>query len=348
MRRGEKMTENHDIERAFSFIQEAIALLQPDLNDSYFESYLENIENLIDHGNVRVVEGIPDLEKKEKLVKIYKEFQRISLSGEEKRRLLQLLILAGLRAEPMQANHQLTPDSIGFLFVYLLEELYPNKQKEWSILDPVVGTGNLLYTVYFNLKLAGYQHVTTIGIESDELLLSMAAANKEFLQANALLLYQDAVQTQLAQSVNAVIADLPIGYYPNDEVAKKFLVASQKEHTYAHHLLMEKSMDFVDENGFGLFLLPSHFLETEQASLLKKWLTEKVYLQGIIHLPQNLFKNEQSRKSIVIVQNRGSHSKQAKEVLIAELSNLKEIPAVQKFFKQFNEWKQTNLEIKGA
>lgn len=341
------MTENHDIERAFSLIQKSIALLQPDLNDSYFESYLENIENLIDHGNVRVVDGVPSPDQVEKLLQFYQEIEALSLSGEEKRRLLQLVMLAGMKVEPMQANHQLTPDSIGFLFAYLLEELYPDQQKSLSLLDPVVGTGNLLYTVFFHLQLAGYS-LEAIGIESDELLLSIAAANKEFLQLPVSLLYQDTVQTLLTKTVDAVIADLPVGYYPNDDIARDFLVASEKGHTYAHHLLMEKSMDFVDENGFGLFLLPSQFLETEQAPLLKQWLTEKIYLQGIIHLPQNLFRNEQSRKSLIIVQNRGSQSKQAKEVLIAELSSLKEITHVQTFFKQFDEWKQTNLEIKGA
>ena len=68
---------------------------------------------------------------------------------------------------------------------------------------------------------------------------------------------------------------------------------------------MEQSMVYVKEGGFGIFLVPSDFLETEQAPELKKWLQEKVYLQGILQLPVSLFRAKHSQKSIIIVQNHG-------------------------------------------
>ncbi len=50
----------------------------------------------------------------------------------------------------------------------------------------------------------------------------------------------------------------------------------------------------------------------------------KVYLQGMIQLPEELFKNEHSRKSILLLQNHGGTSKQAEEVLLVKLASLKE------------------------
>lgn len=115
-----------------------------------------------------------------------------------------------------------------------------------------------------------------------------------------------------------------------------------KGHSFAHHLLMEQAMNYVKEDGYGLFLAPANFMETEQSDYLKKWLNEKVYLQGIIQLPDELFKNERSRKSIVLIQNHGATSKQA-PVLLAKLASLKEPKNIKKFFEQFEAWKASNL-----
>src|SRR5699024_12586419 len=60
--------------------------------------------------------------------------------------------------------------------------------------------------------------------------------------------------------------------------------------------LLEQSMAYVKKNSFGLFLVPSNFLETDQSDQLKKWLSgEEIFLQGIIQLPTELFKKD--RKS---------------------------------------------------
>ncbi len=41
---------------------------------------------------------------------------------------------------------------------------------------------------------------------------------------------------------------------------------------------------------------------------------------GMIQLPEELFKNEHSRKSILLLQNHGGTSKQAEEVLLVKAS----------------------------
>ncbi|MBO0474335.1 class I SAM-dependent methyltransferase [Enterococcus ureasiticus] len=330
------------IEKAFGLMEQAIGLLKRSLDTSFLDAYTENGENIIDNYQVRVQDGVPDEQTVQKLKTIYQQLQAIELEPEEIRRLSQLILLKGNKAESLQANHQLTPDSIGFLFVYLIEQLY-SPEESLKVLDIATGMGNLLLTIILNLNLAKYT-VQGLGVDIDDTLLSVSATNNEWTKATIQLFHQDGLQDLLVDPVDVAVSDLPIGYYPNDEKAKDFDSAAEEGHSYAHHLLMEQAMKFVKPDGYGLFLIPTNILETEQSSFFKNWLQKNVYLQGMIQLPDELFKSVQSRKSILFVQNKGDHSEQAKEVLVAKLGSLKDPAKVTQFFQQFEAWKSSNLK----
>lgn len=334
------MTGNK-IEEMFSLHLTAIQLLQNALSSSFIDAYVEHMENVVDDYQVRVVDGVPDEVSVKRLQEVYKQLAT-PLTPEEKRKVSQLVLLKGTQTEPLQPNHQLTPDGIGFLFIYLMEQLYPKKAESLAMLDVSVGMGNLLLTIMTNLKLAGYQSVKGVGVDNDETLLEVASATSSWIGENVALFHQDGLQPMLLEPVDVAVADLPIGYYPDDARATEFLMHVEQGHSYAHHLLMEQSMRYVKECGYGLFLLPSNFLETEQSAELKKWFQECVFLQGIIALPDELFKTEASRKSIVIVQNRSEQTTQAKEVLLAKLTSLTKPQSIQSFFKQFEKWIKEN------
>lgn len=328
------------MEELFELQLQAVQLMQNALKSSFYDAYIEHIENMIDSYQVRVIDGVPEKEVAQQLQKIYDRLAQYELSAEEKRKMVQLLLLKGMQTEPLQPNHQLTPDGIGFLFVYLIEQLAPKKEQPLRLLDLTVGMGNLLLTAMTNLSLANYKEVTGIGVDNDETLLEIAAANAEWIAASLQLFHQDGLQELLIEPMDIAFSDLPIGYYPNDEKAQNFISGVSDEHSYAHHLLMEQSMNYVKEAGFGLFLVPSNFLESEQSEALKGWFKERVYMQGIIQLPDDLFKHESARKSILIVQNHGKQANQVTEVLLAKLATLKNPESIASFFKQFEEWKQ--------
>lgn len=330
-----------NVEKSFELDLEVIQLLQNALKTSFLDAYVENVENQLDGYQVRVIDGVPDAVATKRIEEIYQELKALPLEGENVRKLSQLLLLKGSKSEQLQPNHQLTPDGIGFLFVYLIEQLYPEKSA-LRFFDPAVGMGNLMLTILLNLSLAKY---TTKGIGSDvdETLLAVAAADTQWTGADLELYHQDGIQDFLLDPVDVAVSDLPVGYYPQDEKTGSFLSAAESGHSYAHHLLMEQGMNYVKDNGFGLFLVPSNFLESEQAPNLKKWLKEKVYLQGIIQLPDEMFLNEASRKSIILLQKKGEAAQQVPQVLLAKLATLKEPQKVAEFFKQFEAWKAENL-----
>lgn len=330
------------IETAFSLMEKAIITLQQSLGTSFFDAYIENTENLVDNAKVRVIDQQPNAATVEKVEALYQEILALGLEKEEWRKLTQLILLKGSMLENLQPNHQLTPDSIGFLFVFLIEQLTLKKEQPISILDVTVGMGNLLLTTIINLQAANYS-VKGIGVDNDETLLAIAAADSLLVGEEVKLFHQDSLQDLLVDPVDYVVSDLPVGYYPNDQQAEKFMTHSEKEHSYAHHLLIEQAMNYVKSDGFGLFLVPSNFLETEQGPLLQKWLKDEVFLQGIIQLPDELFKSEHSRKSILLLQKKGETAEQAEKVLLVHLPSLKNPTNVTEFFKKFEDWKSSNL-----
>lgn len=330
------------IEKAFGLMEQSIALLKKSLDTSFFDAYIENGENISDDYQVRILDDTPDHQTVHQLETIYQELKALELSPEEIRRLSQLILLKGSKVEALQANHQLTPDSIGFLFVFLIEQLYAKNQK-LTILDIASGMGNLLLTVVLNTQMAGYD-VQGFGVDIDDTLLAISATNNEWTKASIRLFHQDGLQDLLIDPVDTVVSDLPIGFYPKDEKAQQFDSAAANGHSYAHHLLMEQAMKFVKPEGYGLFLVPTDLLETDQSIFFKQWLQKKVYLQGLIQLPDELFASSHSRKSILLIQNRGEKSEQAKEVLVAKLGSLKDPAKVTQFFQQFEAWKSSNLK----
>ncbi|MEG2254958.1 MAG: class I SAM-dependent methyltransferase, partial [Vagococcus sp.] len=236
-----------DVEKGFQFFLESVKRLQMALDTTFFDAFIENGENLMENRQVRVIDGVPAQEEVEAIEALYEQLSNLSLNQEDKRKITQLVLLKGSMEEAVQANHQLTPDGIGFLFVYILEQLAKSKGT-LSLLDVSLGTGNLLYTVMSNLNIAK-RTTTGFGVDVDDTLLSVAAVNKEWLGLDVDLFRQDSVDSLLIDPVDFALSDLPIGYYPNDEKVKDFKVASTDEHTYAHHVLMEKAMTHVKENG---------------------------------------------------------------------------------------------------
>ena len=331
------------MEQAFQLLNTSISKMQQALDTTFFESYIETIENILDNQQVRVVEGVPNVEVVKELEALYQQFYSLELTPSEQRNALQLVLLNGVQKEPVQPNHQLTPDALGFLFSYLGEQLLQTKKSQpIQLLDLTVGTGNLLYTVLLYLKEAGYQ-VSATGIDVDDTLLTIASLNSALLKEEVTFFHQDSIQNLLASPADLVFSDLPIGYYPHDNQVADFTVKATEGHTYAHHLLMEQSMNYATPDGFGIFLVPEDFLVADQAPQLKKWLQEKVHLAAVIGLPANLFQSANSHKSIIIVRNRSEQVEPPKEALVARISSLKDPQAIQGFFKEFAKWQKNNL-----
>ena len=325
------------IEQVYEAMYQSVELHQKVLHESFYQAYIDNMLAILNDyqpaeeflaksqdGDVQQLRGF------------FEQIESTLLTAEERRKVTQLVLLKGSTLEPLQPNHQLTPDSIGFLIVYLMEQM--TSCKELVVLDPAVGSANLLATAILNLDASSIK-TTGIGVEIDDTLLSIADVNAAWCDLPVKFFHQDGLQPLLIDPVDMIISDLPIGYYPIDEKSKDFKVASHDEHTYAHHLLMEASMKYLKDEGLAFFLVPDNLLTSPQAKELKNWLNEDVYVQSVLRLPEEMFKTKASQKNIIILQNKNNKTKQV-EVLVANLPLLSDTKGLRKFLQKFEMWKK--------
>ncbi|MDS9471751.1 class I SAM-dependent methyltransferase [Sporosarcina pasteurii] len=251
---------------------------------------------------------------------------------EEIRRGIQLAILKGMK-ESAQPNHQMTPDSIGMLLGHIASKLV-SENGETSLLDPTVGTGNLLYTVMNMMN----GNVTAYAVEIDEVLVRLSAVVAEILEQRVTFLVQDALRPLFIDPVDMVISDLPVGYYPDDENGLNYELMPPEGHAYAHHLFIEQSLNHTKDGGYALFVIPSNLFESEQASQLHGFLKNKAIIRAVIQLPSTLFKSEVHEKSILILQKPSEEIIAIPEVLLAKVPDMKNKHAMARFLQDIDEW----------
>ncbi|HWL25331.1 MAG TPA: class I SAM-dependent methyltransferase [Ureibacillus sp.] len=304
------------LEQIFSYINEKSE--QYEQNGEF--TYLEGVFNTLED----VLEGGMDWVGKD-------------ASKEEIRKAIQLAILKGMR-KSSQPNHQMTPDTLGLLVGYFVEQFVEEKLKEGpiSILDPAVGTGNLLLTVMNMLD--GKTFAT--GIEVDETLIRLAADTAELTQQPLMLYHQDALQKMLVDPVDVVVCDLPVGYYPNEDVAIDYELCAHEGMSYAHHLFIEQSINHSKEGAYLFFLIPANLFESEQSKELHKFLKKHAWIQAVIQLPDGLFANKTLEKSMLILQKQSKEYRAPREVLLAKVPNMSNKQALSAFFEKVQIWKE--------
>ncbi|MBA2873813.1 class I SAM-dependent methyltransferase [Thermaerobacillus caldiproteolyticus] len=318
------------VERLFTLFDETATILQEELQCTYLEAVAETGENVF-HGDV-LQEEVSELNAK-RLKKEYKEIQLDRFTNEEIRKAFQLAVLKGMK-EHTQPHHQMTPDAVGLFMSYIVSK-FTGKYLALTILDPAVGTANLLTTVLNHLP--GKQ-VKSYGADVDDLLIRLAYVNANLQKQPIQLFNQDSLQPLFVELADVVICDLPVGYYPNDANASRFVLKAENGHSYAHHLFIEQSLYYTKEGGYLFFLIPNSLFSSDQSAQLHTFLKEQAVIQGLLQLPMSMFKNEQAAKSIFILQKKGANVKAPKKALLAELPRFSNKQAMQVMMRKIDEW----------
>lgn len=329
------------IEQTFTSLKEAVALLQKELQVSYLDALIETGDNLLAK-EVHVEDGLPTAEIKTRLEELYANAQLAGLTTEQRRQVMQLLLLQAYKQEKIQANHQMTPDTIGFLVEYLLEKVLPKKQG-LALLDLTVGTGNLLTAILSKLNQNGWPKIQAYGVDNDDTLITLASMATQIEQISVDLFHQDALDGLLLPKVDVVVSDLPVGYYPLDERVTQFKTRAKKGHSYVHHLLIEQAVNQLKPAGFGIFVVPKGLFESPEAKGLLDYIQANAYLQGMLNLPQDLFASKRGQKAILLLQKHGSGAKQAKQILLGDFPSFKHKEQFQAFLGQIDYWERNSL-----
>lgn len=322
------------VEDLFSVINDTATILQEELSITFLEALAETGENIFQEAILQD-EEISELSKK-RLKKSYESLKLDRFTVEEIRKSFQLAILKGMK-ESVQPNHQMTPDAVGMLVGYLVNKFVT--KTSYRLFDPAIGTGNLLTTV-INQQ-AGKQ-IEGMGIDVDDLLIKLAFINANLQQHPIELYNQDSLEPLFIELADAVVSDLPVGYYPNDVRAADFQLKSDKGHSYAHHLFIEQSIKYTKDGGYLFFIIPNGLFESEEAPKLHEFLKEHAYIQSILQLPLTMFRHENAAKSVLILQKKGEEVKAPKQVLLVNLPSLSNGHQVEKTLKKIDQWIKEN------
>lgn len=306
------------IEKAYGYLLENTQTIQNDLQTNFYDALVEQ--------NAIYLDGQTELT----LVKENNQrLKDLNLNKEEWRRSFQYLLMKAAQTEPLQANHQFTPDGIGFLLVFLVDQLASSDQVD--VLEMGSGTGNLAQTLMNNCQCS----LDYLGLEMDDLLIDLAASMAEVMKADVNFAQGDAVRPQVLKESDVIISDLPVGYYPDDAIASRYQVASPQGHTYAHHLLIEQSLKYLKPGGVAIFLAPNDLLTSEQSPLLKKWMQDHAQVLAMVTLPENLFRSANLAKTIFVLRKQ---EEAVVQPFVYPLTDLQDQEDLMKFRESFQNW----------
>ena len=313
------------IETAYELVLENIQIIENQIKTHLYDALIE--QNAFYLGSSSTNQQVNDNNQR---------LHQLNLTKEEWRRVFQFIFIKAAQTEQLQANHQFTPDSIGFILLFLIEQLAASN--ELDVLEIGSGTGNLAATLVNNSQ----KQLDYLGIEIDDLLIDLAASTAEVMDLSVRFLQEDAVRPQILKASDIIISDLPVGFYPNDEIAKRYQVASPEGHTYAHHLLLEQSLKYLKKDGLALFLAPGNLLTSDQSGLLKNWLKDYADIIAVLTLPDSVFGNPDYTKSIFVLQKQTDHRA---ETFLYPLSSLQDQNVLADFIENFQKWKIDNMHL---
>lgn len=260
---------------------------------------------------------------------------------QERRKAFQFAYLSLLKEEVIQPNHQMTPDSIGFILSYLVN-LFNKNKKELNIVDIASGTGHLSATINEQNQDKTLMHHL---IEVDPVLQRVSIHLANFLEIPFDVYPQDAIMPLPLEEADVIVGDLPVGYYPLDERSKEMKLGFDEGHSYSHYLLLEQAVTATRPGGYVFLIVPTNIFEGEEVKQLQKYIATETEMQAFLNFPNSLFKTEQSRKSLLILQKKDPRNTKSVEVLLANIPDFKAQSQLQTFLSEVDEWMKENHSL---
>ncbi|WP_251519878.1 MULTISPECIES: class I SAM-dependent methyltransferase [Staphylococcus] len=257
---------------------------------------------------------------------------------QDRRKAFQFTYLSLLQQEDIQANHQITPDSIGLILGFLAQRFLKNKD-EMHVADIASGAGHLSASIHEVMMESTLMHHL---VEVDPVLSRVSVHLANFLEIPFDVYPQDAIMPLPFEEADVVVGDLPIGYYPIDERSQQMTLGFKEGHSYSHHLLIEQAVAALRPSGFAFLIVPTHIFEGDKVKQLQNFIATETEMQAFLNLPKTLFKNEKARKSILILQKKETNVTRPVEVLLANIPDFKNPQQFQAFLQDLNSWMEQN------
>ena len=310
------MENKSNFELFYDVLDHSISLLYLVRHDNFFDLLIQSGKNIIASD---VLDNDCPEDVRKKVMENYEKLEGVDFNVEDIRKAFQAMSLRAFKETNLSLG-EVTPDTIGFFISYLINKLKKDK-KTLSILDPVVGTGNLLYSVAncldADLKLYGIDNVREV--------IEIANVLGNLLDYPIEMFNQDTLSHPF-QDMDFVIADLP-AYYDKDYEDKYFPYLCILEHLHS-----------LKEDGYMIAIVPNDFFEIDKDHFFKDKLKDLGSVLGVLQLPKDMFK--ENEKSIVIFSKTQIESKKC---LLVDLPSFSDFNKLNQALVQIENWFENNL-----
>ena len=299
------MVKQAHVEALFDCLDESATIYYKEYSMTYLEGVVKTCENIMSNSVEKVYSS--NLEELEEAIN---KIAEIEFNKEEIRKAFQYACLRGFKHANL-SNEMITPDTIGIFVNYLIKKLYA--KKNLNILDPLVGTGNLITTV-------------ANGLTGDHKIMGVDIDVNSYKLANALFDMLDYGEGIFCQDANTFTV------FPVDLIISDF---SGLEEEKVYEIIKTQSVNILS-GGFMIGIFDDKVIGDKTLVHKAKELNELWKLFGLVKLPIKMFKNKS--KSIVVFQRNGEEFIQPKNFLMVELPDFDDVNEFTKVISQLNNW----------
>ena len=255
----------NNLEIFYDCVDESNNFLYEVFRKPYFELMEMTVKNILAGEILTEFDNPSDYDK---LKEIYAKIENVDFTVEDVRKAMQSIILRGFK-EMKIPNGNTTPDTIGIFMAYLITKFSTNK--EISIVDPLCGTGNLLFTIANYLD----KESKLYACDNDLWMTKISSMMSDLLNLDTEVFLQDTLNLNLT-NMDAVVFDMPHSEY--------------KDNKYFPYeaILHYKSM--LKENGCMIGMVENDFFDYDKNQAFKKQLLDDMTIVGITELPDEMFK----------------------------------------------------------
>ncbi len=252
-----------------------------------------------------------------KLRDIYKPLEDKDFTVEDIRKAMQAQILKGIK-EMNFLNGLTTPDSIGLIMAYLISRL--TKKTSLNLCDPLVGSGNMLYTIVNHLTI----DLNLFACDHNEYMIKIAKVFADLLEINVELHLEDTLNLKIS-GMDFIVFDMPNiikdtnNYIPYD--------------WFLHYV------DMLQNEGYIIGVINNDFFDYDKDKKFRANLIKNASIIGLIELPDTMFVSKP--KSIVIIQKKVLDKK---DCFMIKLPSLTDVKAFNQELMKIESWlnKHTN------
>lgn len=268
----------NNLEIFFDCVDESNNFLYEIYKKPYFELIEMTVKNILAGDVLQEIDNPDDIKK---LKEIYSKIENIDFTVEDVRKAMQSIILRGFK-EMRIPNGNTTPDTIGIFMAYLITKF--SKEKEISIVDPLCGTGNLLFTIANYLD----KESKLYACDNDLWMTKITSMMSDLLNLDTEVFLQDTMNLNLS-NLDAVVFDMPHSDF--------------KDNKYFPYDAILHYKNMLKENGCLIGMVENDFFNYDKNQEFKKSLLEDMTIVGLTELPDEMFKAVKP-KIILVLQKK--------------------------------------------